>query len=219
MKTLLIKEKNLLFLTNLLVIFVTFIMSLVYIPFRSEGNFDIGLIILLFLSTAYNLGTSISQGDISKDDMLLRSLSIDSDLIVKSKYVSALLMILNSLIIFIAIILLLKSNIYAVISIFELINIWKIIVSISIVMFFISLILLKDYYNKGRKKKAMNIVYYILPTTIYFMLFVFRGGKWVENLLSKFDNPLFVLIVLAISLIIYFISYLLSARQYKKAEF
>lgn len=219
MKTLLIKEKNLLFLTNLFVIFATFIMSLVYIPFINEGNFDIGLIILLFLSTAYNLGTSISQSDISKDDMLLRSLSIDSDLIVKSKYVSALFMILNSLIIFMVSILLLKSGMYAGIGIFELINIWKIIVSISIVMFFISLILLKDYYNKGRKIKAMNIGYYILPTILFFMLFVFRGGKWVDNLLWQFDNPLFVLIVLAISLIIYFISYLLSARQYKKAEF
>src|SRR5699024_6497579 len=145
MKTLLMKEKDILFLTNLLNMFMTLFLTIPYAIFKTEGNFDIGLILIIWISTYMNVGSSIDQGNISNDDILLASMPIDRGLIVKSKYLSVLLMILNSLVIFAVVMLLTKNTFYAGSSIFEVINIGKIIVSVSIVLFFLSLSLLAYY--------------------------------------------------------------------------
>ena len=223
MKTLILKERKVLFYYNLLTLLMTYLMSIPYAIFRSEDNFDLALIIILGLSIYINLQSSLNQGIISNDDILLASMPIDRNLIVKSKYVSVLLMNLNSLVIFIIGVLLSMSTFYSGNNFFEIINIWKILVSTSIILFFISLTLLTYYLKKGvnkKKKTSLDVFVYLAPL-IYFIAFMWKGREAtsVKNILLKLDNPLFVLFIFAISLLLYFISYLLSARQYRKAEF
>lgn len=223
MKALIIKEKNILFLVNILNVFITFLGSALYVIFRGEGNFDIGLIVLIFLSTFYSIESSFAQGNASMDDMLLRSLPMDRDLIVGAKYISVLFMILNSLVIIVTSIILFGSSLYSGVSIFEVINIWKIIISCSIVLFTISLFLITYYSKKGINKKKSTS----LDTMLYSLLFLLfllamwkgREATYLKNILLKFDNPLFVIIIFAISLLFYFISYLVSVRIYRNTEF
>lgn len=222
MKTLIMKERKILFNINLLNIFVILFLSFPYAIFRSEGNFDIGLILIIWVSTYMNVESSISQSNISNDDILLASMPIDRGLIVKSKYVSVLLMILNSLVIFVTIMLLTMNTFYAGSSIFEIINIGKIIVSVSIILLFLSLSLSAYYSKKGvNKKKSTSLDILIDRVPFLFFILAMWKGKDTDliNILSKFDNPIFVILIFAIALLLYFISYLISLRLYRKTEF
>lgn len=223
MKTLLTKEKDILFLTNLLNVFVTLFLAIPYVIFRTKGNFDIGLILIIWLGTYMNVASSIDQGNTANDDMLLRSMPIDRGLIVKSKYVSVLLMILNSIVIFVTIVILSMATFNSGSTIFEIINIGKITVSVSVVLFLLSLSLLSYYFKKGiNKKKSSSFDILITPIPFLFLMFVIwkvRKDMDLINMMSKFDNPIFVILIFAIALLLYFISYLISLRLYKNTEF
>ena len=39
------------------------------------------------------------------------------------------------------------------------------------------------------------------------------------NMMGKFDNPIFVIFIFVTALLLYFISYLISLRMYRKKEF
>ena len=223
MKTLLFKEKKILFYINLLNIIIILLSSLPYAIFRSKGNFDMGLILIIWITTYLYIESSINQGNISNDDILLRSMPIERDLVVKSKYISVLLMILRSFVIFLTILLLSMNSLYSGNTIFEVVSIWKVLVTVSILLLFLSLSLLAYYFKKGVGKKKgiglenlINIVPFLFP-----MLAIWkgRGDSYLENILSKFDNPIFVVFIFAIALLLYFISYLISVRMYRKKEF
>ncbi|NLC04400.1 MAG: hypothetical protein GX787_08995 [Tissierellia bacterium] len=223
MKTLLSKEKDILFLTNLLNIFIVLFLAIPYAIFRSEGNFDIGFIFIIWLSTYMNLGSSIDQGNTSNDDILLRSMPIEPGLIVKSKYVSALLMILNSLVIFILVTLLTMNTFYSGQTIFEIFNIGKITVSVSVILFLLSLSLWSYYFKKGvNKKKSSSFDIMITPIPFLVLLgVIWKAREDVDliNMMGKFDNPIFVIFIFVTALLLYFISYLISLRMYRKKEF
>lgn len=222
MKTLIMKERKILFYTNLLNIAVTFLMMIPYGIFRAEGNFDIGLILIIWLSTYINVGESIDKGNVSNDDILIASMPIERDLIVKSKYVSVLLMILNALVIFASIVILSIPTFYAGRSIFEILNIGKIIVTVSIVLFSLSLSLSAYYFKKGvGKKKSTSLDILINSVPFLFLMLAMWKGRDTDliNILSKFDNLIFVILIFAIALLLYFISYLISLRIYKNKEF
>lgn len=223
MKTLIMKERKILFYTNLLNIAVTFLMMIPYAIFRAEGNFDIGLILIIWLSTYINVGESIDKGNISNDDILLGSMPIERGLIVKSKYVSVLLMILNALVIFTSIVILSMATFNSGRSIFEILNIGKIIVTISIVLFSLSLSLSAYYFKKGvGKKKSSNLEILMAPIPFLSLIYVMWKGREetdLINILSKFDNPIFVILIFVTALLLYFISYLISVKKYRNTEF
>lgn len=223
MKTLIMKERKILFYTNLLNIAVTFLMMIPYAIFRTEGNFDTGLILIIWLSTYINVGESIEKGNKSNDDILLGSMPIERGLIVKSKYVSVLLMILNALVIFASIVILTMATFNSGRSVFEILNIGKIIVTVSIVLFSLSFSLSAYYSKKGVEKKkstGLDLLVERIPF-LFFILFMWkgRGDTYFNNILLKLDSPIFVILIFIISLLFYFISYLISHRIYRKTEF
>ena len=132
-------------------------------------------------------------------------------------------MILNSLVIFIVVMLLTINNFSSGSTIFEIMNIGKITVSVSVILFLLSLSLWSYYFKKGvNKKKSSSFDIMITPIPFLVLLgVIWKAREDVDliNMMGKFDNPIFVIFIFVTALLLYFISYLISLRMYRKKEF
>ena len=224
MKTLIMKERKIIFYINLLNIAVIFLLSIPYaILYRVQGNFDIGLILIIWASTYSYIESSLNQGNISNDDILLASMPIERDLIVKSKYVSVFLMILRSFVIFVAVVLLSMNTLYSGSSLFEIINMGKILVTVSIIIIFLSISLLAYYSKKGVNKEKDTSLFTLINTLpfIFLMLAIWKSREDgdIANILSKFNDPILVILIFIGGILLYFMSYLISVKKYRNTEF
>lgn len=221
MKTLIIKEKDLLIKESFIGGMFIFLFSLIYI---AVSKFELGnsLILLYIVVTSVFIFVvaSLEYDNKSKADMLLNSLPISRDEIVCARYLSTIIMTLFSLIFFIFSTVLIGISIIPINELMRIFNKWDMILAISLVFIINSFSFPIYYYNKGHGKSSAGSIYTNLPLLIVISLNLMP--KMNFNLTKYFrilKNPITTLSLFIISIVLYYISLQLSKKIYRSKEF
>lgn len=216
MKTLILKEKSILYLESIFAGFGIFFLSLIYIGFR---KFDFN-VILLYSSTLVNsiilLIASMNYEEVFKSEILLNCLPVRKEDIVSARYLSTLIIAVLTTLFFIINVMIMGFVLMSGTELLKLLNLKHIFLTISAVMLLASIVI-PVYYSKHSNMR--NYVF-IIPLFIVFGRNLLGWFKWnVGGFSLLFNKPLVVVIILAASLLIYYLSYELSKKIYLNKEF
>lgn len=216
MKTLIMKEKDILDKEIISVGFYVFFLSFLYIMLSKSGFSAIFLLFAIIGGSLILIIASMSYEELFKNEKLLNSLPIIKEDIVIARYISTILMSVFTSLLFICFVIILGVSLKSGREFFKLLDIKNMILAISVVMLLASIIT-PVYYSKHSRMR-----YHLFSLPLILVLIRNTGEKlnWNrEAFFNFFSKPIVILIVLAISLILYYLSYELSKRLYLKKEF
>lgn len=216
MKTLILKEKSILFIESIFAGFGIFFLSLIYIGVR-KYDFNV---ILLYSSTLVNsiilLIASMNYEEVFKSEILLNCLPVKKEDIVRARYMTTLLIAVLTTLFFIVNVIIMGFVLISGTELLKLLNLKHILLAISAVMLLASIVI-PVYYSKHSNMR--NYVF-IIPLFIVFGRNVLGWFNWnVEGFSLLLNKPFVVVIILTASLLIYYFSYELSEKIYINKEF
>ena len=216
MKTLILKEKSILYIESIFAGFGIFFFSLIYIGVR---KYDFNVILLYSSTTVCSvmlLVASMNYEELFKSEILLNCLPVRREDIVRARYLSTLLIAVITTLFFMVNVIIMGVVLLGGNELFRLIDIKDIFLAISFVMLVASFNI-PLYYSKY--SKVRNLVFGV-PSTLLALSYLSYRLNWdIGGFILILKRPLVVVIILAASLLIYYLSYELSKKIYISKEF
>lgn len=220
MKSLIIKEKDILAKEIIFIGFYIFFLSFFYIV-SLESWIDLVILFSAILgSGSMLLFTSMNYDELYNSEKLFNSFPIAKKDLVLSRYISTILMTLIISLLFSFFVIILGLSLKSGLELLMMLDIKNMVLAISIVMILASIII-PIYYSKFTRMR--NLIFF-LPITIMAISNISNTRERItlnnrQAIFNFLDKPLVVIIVLGISLIIYYLSYLISKKIYMKKEY
>lgn len=216
MKTLIMKEKDILMKDIIGIGFFIFFFSFLYIAIK---RFDFNVFVLFSIivgSSLILLLGSMNYEELFKNEKLLNSLPIKKEDIVGARYISTILIAVLTTLFFIICVIIMGVALTNLSELLKLLNIKNMLLAISIVILLAS-IMIPLYYSKHSKMR--NLIFGI-PSIILIGSYLSYGLNWnIRDFLLLLKKPLVVVVILVASLLLYYFSYELSKKIYINKEF
>lgn len=184
-------------------------------PLVSTFLYTLGMLTLIFITVIYTNG----YDDKYKSEIVLNSLPIDKENIVRAKYMTLILFIIMScsaVLIFTNIILKL-----GVVSIGKGASIWNVIFATNISLIFYS-IYYPIYFKVGEGLKSFNTILWVLmvigPSVLDKLMKGLNTTGYLEKIIAIDINRINIY-VLIISLFMFYMSMKISEKIYRTREF
>ncbi|MDR7855432.1 ABC-2 transporter permease [Tissierella sp.] len=220
MKNLVIKDIKVLRFMNLFILVVGIVSAIIGNTvneiLKSKLIYGYGIFLMVYVSISYT-----TQYDIkAKSDIMLNSLSINRNDIVKARYISSILYLLFSIgVIFIATNI--SKYLFASNNLGNPVKILDMLFLSGICLIFISLFLPFQYYNM-EKVQIFNSIFYIIlvlsPNLVSKYMPNIGTSKWFDAAM-KMDFKSITYSLLGLGIILCFISLQISKQIYKTKEF
>ena len=212
MKTLILKEKNILSSDIKILGFSIFFASLIYIGLI-EFNFQS---ILLYFSISTTslllLAASMNYEETFKSEYLINSLPINKNDIILARFIVTIIFTMIITLFFVFNVIIMGSILLGANMLLQLIDIKEIIIAISLVLILASFAI-PLFYSKF--SKVRNIIV-LIPTIL---LLGMNLNLNIRDYIVLLKNPLGLIIIFGASLLIYYFSYEISKKIYMNKEF
>lgn len=218
MKSLVIKDIR---LTGILFKIFIFCMAIIYTTILSvmENIYIIFWgylgIVLFFMGLIYMVLNNLDQG--FKVDIVLNSLPIDKETIVKSRYVSIMVYILTLSLMIPLLSSLIKMRIHMPNG--RPITIELVFYMVGITTLLYSIYLPIDFYNRGREDKVTGSPITTIGILVFIAVYSMRRDNFIYNMVKNIEPNKFPLGLIILSLLLYLLSLFISIKIYKFKEF